>query len=96
MRLCGADGDCVARAIAIGTGAVYRDVYSALGEASFKSPRTGVPVHLADEYLRARGWQSHSGYRLPFDSTFLPKESSSRMWASWKAVKVTCVPWWIT
>ncbi len=69
----GLTGDCVARAIAIGTGAVYRDVYSALGEASFKSPRTGVPVHLADEYLRARGWQSHSGYRLPFDSTFLPK-----------------------
>ncbi len=69
----GLTGDCVARAIAIGTGAVYRDVYNALGEIALKTPRRGLPVAIAAEYLEARGWQSHSGNLKQFADTWLPK-----------------------
>lgn len=69
----GLTGDCVARAIAIGTGAVYRDVYASLTDAALKSPRTGVPVKYADEYLQSQGWQSHCANFATFDVGSLPK-----------------------
>lgn len=69
----GLTGDCVARAIAIGTGAVYRDVYATLGDAALKSPRKGVPVSIAGEYLEKLGWQGHTGLDLPFAYSPLPK-----------------------
>lgn len=69
----GLTGDCVARSIAIGTSAVYRDVYAKLTDAALKSPRTGVPVRIADEYLQALGWQKHTAENLAFVPTSLPK-----------------------
>ena len=69
----GLTGDCVTRAIAIGTGAVYRDVYASLGERALKSPRKGVPVAIADEHLQKLGWASHSGNNRGLSVLALPK-----------------------
>ena len=69
----GLTGDCVTRAIAIATGAVYRDVYAALGERSLKTPRQGVPVSIADEYLQSAGWDRHSVGKVPLLEACLPK-----------------------
>lgn len=69
----GLTGDCVTRAIAIGTGAVYRDVYANLGEMALKSPRRGVPVTIAAEHLQKLGWESHSGNNRDLNGLALPK-----------------------
>ena len=69
----GLTGDCVTRAIAIGTGAVYRNVYASLGEMALKSPRKGVPVTIADEHLQKLGWESHAVSDGGMDMLCLPK-----------------------
>ncbi len=69
----GSTGDCVTRAIAIATGAVYRDVYEKLGAAAQKSPRNGLPTAVAASYLEERQWQISSEVKLPFDVQRLPK-----------------------
>jgi hypothetical protein len=69
----GLAGDCVTRAISIATGAVYKEVYRSLGEASAKSPRNGLRVQFANDYLVERGWKRFPGWNEPFDSTLLPK-----------------------
>jgi Protein of unknown function (DUF2786) len=69
----GSTGDCVARAISIATGSVYRDVYEALGNAALKSPRNGVPIDVSSQYLIAKGWMRHDGHNLPFITACLPK-----------------------
>lgn len=69
----GTTGDCVTRAIAIATGAVYRDVYRALGEASLKSPRSGMSVAIAAAYLADQGWQHQNVGNTPFVLERLPK-----------------------
>jgi hypothetical protein len=63
----GLTGDCVTRSIAIATGIVYRDVYQALGAAAGKSPRLGMNVGIANEYLMARQWKRFDGNRIPFE-----------------------------
>lgn len=61
----GLAGDCVSRAIAIGTGLNYRAVYQELGERAKKTPRDGVPAKIGGEFLMQRGWQEHPGdFRL--------------------------------
>ena len=62
----GLTGDCVPRAIAIATGAVYCDVYEKLGTASEKSPRHGVPTETAAAYLAERDWQRTIEIDRPF------------------------------
>jgi hypothetical protein len=60
----GTTGDCVCRAIAIATRAPYGEVYRDLNartkpgrEAGRRSgARTGVPMAVIHDYLRARGW----------------------------------------
>ncbi len=68
----GLTGDCVPRAIAIATGAVYRDVYEKLGSASEKSPRHGVQTDTAAAYLAERDWQRTIGVQRPFFVENLP------------------------
>ena len=58
----GKTGDCVVRAIAIGTGTPYQEVYDTindlgrerLGQTSIS--RTGVPEPISSIYLRRLGW----------------------------------------
>ncbi len=52
----GLAGDCVTRAIAIGTGIAYREVYDALMTIAGKTPRNGVDCSIIDEYLSRLGW----------------------------------------
>ena len=66
----GSAGDCVARAIAIATGAVYRDVYAELGRIAGESPRGGVTTDVWSDYLTQRGWQKST--RAAVDSSRLP------------------------
>lgn len=68
----GLTGDCVPRAIAIATGAVYRDVYSELGSQAEKSPRNGVHTETAAAYLAERDWQRTLGFERPFFVEDLP------------------------
>ena len=69
----GLTGDCVARSIAIATGAAYRDVYQQLGDSANKTPRNGVCLDVAADYLRDAGWQRESQVQTPFQKSFLPK-----------------------
>ncbi len=69
----GLTGDCVTRAIAIGTGAVYRDIYAQLGEASAKSPRDGIPIPIISEYMAECGWDQATSADEPFRLEALPK-----------------------
>lgn len=69
----GTTGDCVVRAISIGTGAAYRNVYDEIGVASEKSPRNGVNLDCANRYLITNGWTRTVGDKRPFNSAFLPK-----------------------
>lgn len=69
----GSTGDCVVRAIAIATGSAYRNIYDAIGQASCKSPRNGVELQFANEYLQTHGWQKADGGNLPFNLDSLPK-----------------------
>ncbi len=68
----GLSGDCVTRAIAIATGACYRDVYEKLGKASEKSPRDGVHTEAAAVYLAERDWRRTLGLERPFFVEDLP------------------------
>ncbi len=68
----GTTGDCVTRSIAIATGTAYREVYDELGEKSLKTPRDGVAVQFAAEYLRELGWTKHSGELSGFAKENLP------------------------
>ena len=68
----GLTGDCVPRAIAIATGALYRDVYEKLGIVSEKSPRHGVPTETAAAYLAERYWQRTIEVDRPFSVGELP------------------------
>jgi len=68
----GLTGDCVPRAIAIATGAVYRDIYNTLGSQSAKSPRHGVDTDTAAAYLRERDWIRTIGFEQPFEIEDLP------------------------
>ncbi len=61
--------DCATRAIAIATGAVYRDVYQQLGEAAEYSPRNGMSNAVSRRYLADRNW-CHS---VPVGSQFTPQ-----------------------
>ncbi len=69
----GLAGDCVTRAIAIASGSAYRDVYNLLGEASQKSPRSGMSVTVAEQYLLEHGWESVVLDGVKFTSASLPK-----------------------
>lgn len=69
----GLTGDCVTRAIAIATGAVYRDVYEKLGKVSEKSPRRGVRTDIASDYLTERHWHRCEGLGREFNVELLPK-----------------------
>lgn len=69
----GLSGDCVTRAIAIATGACYRDVYEKLGKASEKSPRDGVHTETAAVYLAERDWRRTLGLERPFFVEDLPR-----------------------
>ncbi len=72
LRICGVDGrlrdaidsDCHG-------GSVPRCLL-ALGDMALKTPRNGVPVSVASDYLESLGWQKHSGYMMPLDETALP------------------------
>lgn len=68
----GTTGDCVTRAIAIGTGTSYRDVYKSLGELSSMTPRNGVANSIAQEYLVSLGWSYHRVHQSRFDVDQLP------------------------
>jgi hypothetical protein len=68
----GLTGDCVVRSIAIATGINYRDVYHQIGKASEKTPRNGVPVVVAKEYLASRQWRYTAGRNAPFVASSLP------------------------
>ncbi len=68
----GLTGDCVTRAIAIASGTSYRDVYSQLGKACQKSPRKGIAVVFAAEYLSEREWKRTSCFEVPFTIDNLP------------------------
>ncbi len=69
----GTTGDCVTRAIAIATGAAYREVYEQLGQAAAASPRQGISIEVAAEYLSQRQWKRQSGQQVPFDPRQQPK-----------------------
>ena len=68
----GSTGDCVPRAIAIATGAVYRDVYNILGRQCEKSPRHGVNTDVAAAYLCEKNWKRIFGFDRPFEVQDLP------------------------
>lgn len=68
----GLAGDCVTRAIAIATGANYRDVYAALGDVALSSPRNGLAVDVSDHYLEQRGWQRTCGAGQLLNEQALP------------------------
>ncbi len=68
----GLAGDCVTRSIAIATGAAYREVYEKLGSATEKSPRNGVHVEIAAQYLAEREWLRHPGAWNEFNVDLLP------------------------
>jgi hypothetical protein len=69
----GIAGDCVTRAVAIASGAAYRDVYKELGKLCEKSPRDGVATDAAARYLAERGWVRSAGWHGPFVVEDLPK-----------------------
>jgi hypothetical protein len=69
----GLTGDCVARSIAIATNIRYRDVYDQLSEASNKSPRNGVRVDIASQFLSEHRWTEHQAQLHPFLAQFIPK-----------------------
>ncbi len=69
----GTTGDCVTRAIAIATGTVYREIYDKLGQASQKSPRTGIATDVVAGFLAEKEWQISPGLERPFDVNWLPK-----------------------
>lgn len=59
----GDTGDCVTRAIAIGTGIPYRDVYEAMWDAEralkgdrATGPRRGMPRRIYERFLFDHGW----------------------------------------
>jgi hypothetical protein len=64
----GLAGDCVSRAIALGTGLNYRAVYQELGERARKTPRNGLPAKVGAEFLIQRGWQEYPGDFQPFET----------------------------
>jgi hypothetical protein len=57
----GTTGDCVARAIAIATGEVYRDVYQALSDMADKTARHGIAAPVIQKFLADRGWKMRLG-----------------------------------
>ena len=68
----GLAGDCVTRAIAIATGLAYRHVYDALGRESESSPRNGMSVDVASEFLTQKNWQKFNISYDRFEPTLLP------------------------
>ncbi len=86
----GTTGDCVCRAIAIATGKPYQEVYFALsamlkdsvGSAKNRrkttTPRNGISMDIAREYLASLGWkwvpamQIGHGCRVHLDAGELP------------------------
>ena len=53
-------GDCAVRAIAIGTGKDYKEVYDELKELNHgKSCRNGTPKEVDKKWLRDHGWVWH-------------------------------------
>ncbi|QDV22145.1 DUF2786 domain-containing protein [Aureliella helgolandensis] len=68
----GVAGDCVSRALAIATGTAYRDVYQDLGAAAHKTPRNGVRIDVAADYLKTRDWKIFSGNKAGFSPLLLP------------------------
>ena len=68
----GLAGDCVTRSIAIATGAAYRAVYDALGDAAQHSPRDGLDASVAADYLKNLGWQHFGNGHVPFEKENLP------------------------
>lgn len=69
----GTTGDCVTRAIAIATGVAYREVYDCLAQISDKSPRHGMSIDIASDYLAERQWTRFPGDNLPFEPITMPK-----------------------
>lgn len=84
----GRTGDCVVRAIAIGTGKPYREVYEDLnmlaksersGTRKRSSSRTGVHRSIYRRYLQSLGWrwtptmQIGSGCRIHLKKSELPR-----------------------
>jgi len=69
----GLAGDCVTRAIAIGSGCNYRTVYDELGAQANTSPRNGLQSHVAADYLASRGWRCVQGENGSFVPQLLPK-----------------------
>jgi hypothetical protein len=69
----GLAGDCVARSIAIGTGLTYRQVYTDIGQRTAKTPRNGVDVSVAADFLEALGWQQTQLDSQRFVPLLLPK-----------------------
>lgn len=67
----GSAGDCVTRAIAIGTGLAYRDVYAAIGKRTAKSPRGGVETRAAEAYLSDLGWVGHTTAEHSFSTALI-------------------------
>lgn len=83
----GLTGDCVTRSIAIATGTAYRKIYDALGQAAEASPRNGMPVSIASEYLHQAGFECQQHLDLPLEKSSLPKGTvvlhiESRGWRS--------------
>jgi len=69
----GTAGDCVTRAIAIGTGSSYRDIYDNLGELSQMTPRNGVFNSVAGDYLESLGWLYVDAKLADFEPDRLPQ-----------------------
>ncbi len=69
----GFTSDCATRAIAIATGAVYRDVYEQLGNLADHSPRLGLSANLARDFLAKHNWQLHPAKMPTFDGNVIPK-----------------------
>ncbi|WP_206035964.1 DUF2786 domain-containing protein [Crateriforma spongiae] len=63
----GIAGDCVTRSIAIATGWSYGRVYRELFDANQSSPRDGVPIYLAEPYLKRAGWKRLLAHDVPWD-----------------------------
>ncbi len=83
----GMTGDCVTRSIAIATGTAYREVYNALGKAAEASPRNGMSISVAADYLDAADFRSQMNLDLPLEQASLPKgvvvlHIESRGWRS--------------
>ncbi|MFK7737928.1 MAG: DUF2786 domain-containing protein [Pirellulaceae bacterium] len=55
----GSAGDCVVRALSIGTGNSYRSIYDRLKDAAGTSPRRGIPMVAVREYLSELSWDQH-------------------------------------